>query len=189
MSEGGWALAGAGVGDVLTVDCHRLDLRTGSAVSRARLGEVAPDRRGLSGGNGFLGRATTWRERSFRWSAAVRHWPHAGLLADSSSLVSSWPCRRRWPGRPSFRCCRYARTRPPSIPPSTPTSWKRSVGRSSSDRATVESLPLNSRATAVVFTRNYGEAGALEWYGLGRPVFSGHNAFGDWGPPLRAHAR
>jgi hypothetical protein len=35
----------------------------------------------------------------------------------------------------------------------------------------------------VVFTRNYGEAGALEWYNLGRPVYSGHNAFGAWGPP------
>jgi hypothetical protein len=50
-------------------------------------------------------------------------------------------------------------------------------------RTTVDSLPADQRATAVVFTRNYGEAGALDWYGLGRPVFSGHNAFGDWGPP------
>jgi hypothetical protein len=50
-------------------------------------------------------------------------------------------------------------------------------------RATVESLPADKGTTAVVFTRNYGEAGALEWYRLGRPVFSGHNAFGDWGPP------
>jgi hypothetical protein len=50
-------------------------------------------------------------------------------------------------------------------------------------RATVDSLPVDQRTTAVVFTRNYGEAGALDWYGLGRPVFSGHNAFADWGPP------
>jgi hypothetical protein len=50
-------------------------------------------------------------------------------------------------------------------------------------RATVDSLPADQRARAVVFTRNYGEAGALDWYGLGRPTFSGHNAFGDWGPP------
>ncbi len=38
----------------------------------------------------------------------------------------------------------------------------------------------------VILTRNYGEAGALERYGppLGLPpVFSGHNAYGDWGPP------
>lgn len=36
---------------------------------------------------------------------------------------------------------------------------------------------------AVVFTGNYGEAGAGEWYGVGAPVYSGHNGFGDWGPP------
>jgi 4-amino-4-deoxy-L-arabinose transferase-like glycosyltransferase len=58
--------------------------------------------------------------------------------------------------------------------------WPDFVG---SARATVDSLPAEQQASAVVFTRNYGEAGALEWYGLGRPVFSGHNAFGDWGPP------
>jgi hypothetical protein len=34
-----------------------------------------------------------------------------------------------------------------------------------------------------VFARNYGEAGAIEWYGFERPVFSGHNAFAAWGPP------
>jgi Dolichyl-phosphate-mannose-protein mannosyltransferase len=49
--------------------------------------------------------------------------------------------------------------------------------------ATLDSLPADQRARAVVFTRNYGQAGALEWYGLQRPVFSGHNAFAAWGPP------
>jgi 4-amino-4-deoxy-L-arabinose transferase-like glycosyltransferase len=39
---------------------------------------------------------------------------------------------------------------------------------------------------AVVFTRNYGEAGAVERYGPRygiRRAYSGHNAYGDWGPP------
>jgi 4-amino-4-deoxy-L-arabinose transferase-like glycosyltransferase len=39
---------------------------------------------------------------------------------------------------------------------------------------------------AVIFTSNYGEAGALDRYGpsLGLPTaYSGHNAFGYWGPP------
>jgi 4-amino-4-deoxy-L-arabinose transferase-like glycosyltransferase len=39
---------------------------------------------------------------------------------------------------------------------------------------------------AVILTGNYGEAGAIDRYGpaLGLPqAYSGHNAFGDWGPP------
>ena len=36
---------------------------------------------------------------------------------------------------------------------------------------------------AIVFTGNYGEAGALEWYGVTAPVYSGHNGWGEWGPP------
>src|SRR5205814_767925 len=37
-----------------------------------------------------------------------------------------------------------------------------------------------------IFTSNYGEAGAIDRYGpaLGLPpAYSGHNAFGYWGPP------
>jgi 4-amino-4-deoxy-L-arabinose transferase-like glycosyltransferase len=44
---------------------------------------------------------------------------------------------------------------------------------------------------AVILTQNYGEAGAIDRYGpaLGLPrAFSGHNAFGDWGPPRDAVA-
>jgi hypothetical protein len=50
-------------------------------------------------------------------------------------------------------------------------------------RGVVAALPAEQRATAVVVTSNYGEAGALEWYGSPVPVFSGHNGYGDWGPP------
>ena len=46
-------------------------------------------------------------------------------------------------------------------------------------RAVVRDLPDG----AVVFAGNYGEAGAFEWYGVGAPVFSGHNGWRDWGPP------
>ena len=45
---------------------------------------------------------------------------------------------------------------------------------------------LPDAARAVILTSNYGEAGALERYGpaLGLPpVYSGHNAYADWGPP------
>jgi hypothetical protein len=38
----------------------------------------------------------------------------------------------------------------------------------------------------VIFTSNYGEAGAIDRYGpgLGLPrAYSGHNGFSEWGPP------
>ena len=48
----------------------------------------------------------------------------------------------------------------------------------------VAALPAAERANAVILTNNYGEAGALELLGTGLPpVYSGHNAFWDWGPP------
>jgi 4-amino-4-deoxy-L-arabinose transferase-like glycosyltransferase len=46
-------------------------------------------------------------------------------------------------------------------------------------RAVVHTLPEST----VVFTGNYGEAGAFEWYGVGAPVYSGHNGWRNWGPP------
>jgi 4-amino-4-deoxy-L-arabinose transferase-like glycosyltransferase len=45
---------------------------------------------------------------------------------------------------------------------------------------------LPSGQDAVILTGNYGEAGAIDRYGpnLGLPsAYSGHNAFGYWGPP------
>jgi hypothetical protein len=47
----------------------------------------------------------------------------------------------------------------------------------------LDALPAAQRRSAVVFTENYGEAGALTFYGLPAPVFSGHNGWGYWGPP------
>ncbi len=47
-------------------------------------------------------------------------------------------------------------------------------------------LPPSQRATAVIFTSNYGEAGAVDHYGraLGLPrAYSGHNGYWYWGPP------
>ncbi|MGV3518906.1 ArnT family glycosyltransferase [Luteitalea sp.] len=49
----------------------------------------------------------------------------------------------------------------------------------------VAMLTADERATARIYTQNYGEAGALEYYGPSRglpPVISGHNAYWHWGP-------
>jgi hypothetical protein len=109
-----------------------------------------------------------------RWSA--RRLVIAGVVLAVSAAVA-WP---------AFVPVLPARTYASSFYPALDSDqletigWPEFVG---SVRASMESLPADQQATAVVFTRNYGEAGALEWYGLERPVLSGHNAFGDWGPP------
>lgn len=51
---------------------------------------------------------------------------------------------------------------------------------------TVASVYRRAGPGTVIFTSNYGEAGAIDRYGpaLGLPsAYSGHNAFGYWGPP------
>jgi 4-amino-4-deoxy-L-arabinose transferase-like glycosyltransferase len=51
---------------------------------------------------------------------------------------------------------------------------------------TVAAVYREAGRPAVIFTSNYGEAGAVDRFGpaLGLPgAYSGHNAFGEWGPP------
>ena len=47
-------------------------------------------------------------------------------------------------------------------------------------------LPPDEQAHCLIFASNYGEAGAIDWYGprLGLPpAASGHNSYWLWGPP------
>ncbi|MGR3932118.1 glycosyltransferase family 39 protein [Streptomyces sp. BRA346] len=47
-------------------------------------------------------------------------------------------------------------------------------------------IPAARRDRAVIFTENYGQAGALTRYGPGRGLprpYSGHMSYADWGPP------
>jgi Dolichyl-phosphate-mannose-protein mannosyltransferase len=51
-------------------------------------------------------------------------------------------------------------------------------------------IPASQRDRSVIFTSNYGQAGAVDLFGpaLGLPrAYSGHNAYGLWGPPDAVH--
>jgi 4-amino-4-deoxy-L-arabinose transferase-like glycosyltransferase len=55
-------------------------------------------------------------------------------------------------------------------------------------RAAYEQIPSRERSRVVVFTSNYGEAGAVARYGADLPaVYSGQNALYDEGPPPASH--
>jgi 4-amino-4-deoxy-L-arabinose transferase-like glycosyltransferase len=109
-----------------------------------------------------------------RWS--TRRLVAAGIVLALSAAIA-WP---------AFVPVLPARTYAASFYPALDSDQLETIGwpeYADSVRVTLDSLPVDQRATAVVFTQNYGEAGALEWYGFPRPVFSGHNAFAAWGPP------
>ena len=84
-----------------------------------------------------------------------------------------------------------ARALPPGAGGRTRTPASRSPGRAYVDQiaAVWNRLPGSQRATGVVLTQNYGEAGAIDRFGPARglpPAYSGHNGFADWAAAVRA---
>jgi hypothetical protein len=110
----------------------------------------------------------TWLARS----RPTRRLVVIGALLALSSAVA-------WPGLvPVLPAATYADSFYPNVSDDQPETigWPE---YSAQVRAVVADLPDG----AVVFTGNYGEAGAFEWYGVGAPVYSGHNGWRNWGPP------
>ena len=105
-------------------------------------------------------------------AARFRHLVAIGSVLALSAVVA-WPA-----GLPILPAATYAT----SFYPAIDEDQLETIGwpeLADTVRGVLDDLP----ADAVVFTGNYGEAGALEWYDVGAPVHSGHNGWGDWGPP------
>lgn len=101
-----------------------------------------------------------------------RHVVAAGIVLTLSAVVA-WPA-----GLPLLSASTYAT----SFYPAIDGDQLETIGWPELTETVRKALaPLPE--SAIVFTGNYGEAGALEWYDVGAPVYSGHNGWGDWGPP------
>ncbi len=77
----------------------------------------------------------------------------------------------------------YAKTTLPATVPDTANQvgWPQFVA---TVEQVVDALPPAQRAHAVILTNDYSEASPLILLGVGLPpVYSGHNAYWDWGPP------
>ncbi len=77
----------------------------------------------------------------------------------------------------------YAETTLPATVPDTANQvgWPQFV---TTVEQVVDALPPAQRAHAVILTNDYSEASPLILLGVGLPpVYSGHNAYWDWGPP------
>jgi hypothetical protein len=67
--------------------------------------------------------------------------------------------------------------------------WRRFVGAVT---AAWERVPADERAKTAIFTRNYGEGGAIDLLARGRGLpraYSGHNGFSEWGRPPASDTR
>ena len=110
----------------------------------------------------------------------------AGRGARTGCWAQRSRCPRRWARCSCCRCCRRGSLGPMvavNHDAGETVGWPAFVRPRS--RRSGTGCPAE-RATGVVLTRNYGEAGAVDRYGPARglpPAYSGHNGYGDWGPP------
>ena len=77
----------------------------------------------------------------------------------------------------------YAKTTLPATVPDTANQvgWPQFVA---TVEHVIQAMPPEQRAHAVILTNDYSEASPLVLLGTGLPpVYSGHNAYWDWGPP------
>lgn len=107
-----------------------------------------------------------------RWPA--RRAAVAGALLAVSGMVA-WPAMAPWLPVRTYAGSFYTAIDQDQL---ETIGWPAYAG---TVREVVAALPEGGHP--VVLTGNYGEAGAFEWYGVGAPVFSGHNGWQDWGPP------
>jgi hypothetical protein len=131
----------------------------------------------VTGGKGyyFAGMIVPLAAAGATWLA--QRWSTRGLVLAGAGLAASamvvWPALV--PVLP-------AQTFADSVYPSFNDDQTETIGwpeYAAQVREVVAGLPDGT----VVFTGNYGEAGAVEWYGVGAPAYSGHNGWRNWGPP------
>jgi hypothetical protein len=116
-----------------------------------------------------------WLVRARGKARALGWWAAAGLTMVTTIAL----------GLPVYPASALSATPQPAVFPDSAETvgWPEFV---ETVAAVYESLPEPDRAGTVIFTSNYGEAGAIERYGPrhGLPTpYSGHNGYWRWGPP------
>jgi 4-amino-4-deoxy-L-arabinose transferase-like glycosyltransferase len=125
------------------------------------------------------------------------------LLAAGSATVDGWLDRGRRGARRALLAVAFALSAAIAALISLPIVPAKDAGQAVYDVRETIGWPafartvagvyrkLPARRGAIIFTSNYGEAGAIDRFGpaLGLPqAYSGHNAFGEWGPPPKGSA-
>jgi hypothetical protein len=115
-----------------------------------------------------------------RWLARGHGRLKAGSFAAAAAISGLFVALLTLPILP---VAAYAKTSLPAAVPDTANQvgWPQFVA---AVEDVVAALPPAERAHAVILTNDYSEASPLVLLGAGLPpVFSGHNAYWDWGPP------